>query len=1453
MGSARTVEGVVLRSASAAGFTVTARSGARELARATTGADGRFELLWETGDVALGLVHVACFAAWGSCIGEATIGEEPLDTALAFRAPEESIASAVPELEPLDGAAPPAVTEAAVERFYAAVSRAERKGSFKRRFGPVEATGWIHIFENEVEQLARSAGQLVRGNASVAGQLRGMLAKAPTLLRAGAGGPHREGGEVTRLLPPRPVDVVAAGRLLGGDHAARAAGLLASRVDALDRALEAADRFDRGEIRAAQFEKLVVAAGPQPVGHHGAAAAHSEVPGTIAVDDLSPACRQLGHCLSVLLEVGQAVLSDRDVPAEVRAVEPATVCEGFGEPLRLDAGPGARHVDLWDGAKRTLLEVVEEGGDAVDVKPEEPLAAGAMGFPWQPPAASLRERLIDAAVAADKACRPFVTQPPDPLPVPPPPVRLTVSGRPDLRFTADGVERSLEATAGAAVALAWEPRTGSGTGVTTELRADGELVAEGGATGRFVVRAHTGRTYTLSASTTAEGGDCGATESTVRVRRTGGLAVAVTDRVHRPGEPLAVTVRLAHPSARGDVRVRLRSSDPGLVDDATVLVPAGEALATAYVRAGAKEGDVRISAAFDDGGDDGGDDDGPRIEVKVGRTSCTDPRHGGSWQSPTITATEPGDPCAAATTLSNGGSDQLGFAGARLTDAGSAIATIPDCWARVAECGSTEAAEQAACDAAHAQRVTTCTVTCTAFTNCDSIQCTGFANCDSIQCTSFTNCDDFWAIDPRRYACWAARGVCVAAAAVARAACWVARAACIAAAAVARAACVVARAACVAAAAVATAACTAGSAVLLGVCKAAAWAKAAACRVGAAIAAAACVVVKVVTAIVMFVVALVHIAIGIVLNTAAEIVRAGCGVGRFVGGLLGIGGTPAPRTSTGLRVVGIHVAVLHTGKVLIFSYDEGTFPVTADHPANPAAVGDSDRALCVLYDPADSTARYIPLARNLFCSGHAFTADGELLVAGGQFRLPGLLKSLIPPRPLAPGADKDIHLFDPATEVWRRLPDMEKGRWYPTVVTMPDGRVMIASGTDAIATAAGFDGGIQHTWKILDPATEAMTPDLSFNGQPIFHNYPFMGTLSSGEMFIHYKRITKFFNRRGGWRLMASAAGPPGTPERTQYEFSRTGPGPGSWCLLPFRARRDGDGFSYTPDRILILGGGGAEGTPEPPVAGEVYALGPTTPATRTSEILDFAERPLRWRFTGRSPLHPGPTTRDSSPMRFPRVMPDPVLLPDGTVLVVNGAQVGQSGGFLSHLRTAGGGAPMGASDPALAPERFDPELETWEELCPKRVRRLYHATAVLLADGRVLTAGHDGFLNMPPSDASQYQLELYSPPYLHRGPRPSISSAPDRVAWGSTFTIGTPDAPKVASACLIRQSSTTHQTNTDQRYVELGLEPAGDDELLAHAPPDGGVAPPGFYMLFVLDDGGVPSVARWVQIGPGQ
>jgi hypothetical protein len=146
-------------------------------------------------------------------------------------------------------------------------------------------------------------------------------------------------------------------------------------------------------------------------------------------------------------------------------------------------------------------------------------------------------------------------------------------------------------------------------------------------------------------------------------------------------------------------------------------------------------------------------------------------------------------------------------------------------------------------------------------------------------------------------------------------------------------------------------------------------------------------------------------------------------------------------------------------------------------------------------------------------------------------------------------------------------------------------------------------------------------------------------------------------------------------------------------------------------------------------------------------------------------------------------------------------------------------------------------------------VPRLYHATALLLPDATVMTSGTDATWNPEVIPVSELRLEIFRPPYLFRGDRPKIVSAPGAAGYGTTLTVGTPDAASITAAALMRNGSCTHSFNPDQRHVELAIAARSDDALTLTTPPDAAVAPPGWYMLFLLRDG-VPSEAEFVLVG---
>ncbi|MGH8574876.1 MAG: galactose oxidase-like domain-containing protein, partial [Gammaproteobacteria bacterium] len=217
-------------------------------------------------------------------------------------------------------------------------------------------------------------------------------------------------------------------------------------------------------------------------------------------------------------------------------------------------------------------------------------------------------------------------------------------------------------------------------------------------------------------------------------------------------------------------------------------------------------------------------------------------------------------------------------------------------------------------------------------------------------------------------------------------------------------------------------------------------------------------------------------------------------------------------------------------------------------------------------------------------------------------------------------------------------------------------------------------------------------------------------------------------------------------------------------------------------------------------------------PPTNTAEVIDLNEASPIWSTVGS--------------MQFSRRHLNATLLPDGKVLVT------------------GGTAAPGFNDPSgavHAAELWDPATENWTTLASNNanIPRVYHSATLLLPDGRVLSTGGNGFPD----------TEIYSPPYLFKGTRPTITSAPGSVAYGQSFFVETPDALATSKITMLRLSSVTHAFNQSQYINELSFSQTTGG-LDVTAPPNGNVAPPGYYLLFILNGSGVPSVAKFVQLG---
>jgi hypothetical protein len=274
--------------------------------------------------------------------------------------------------------------------------------------------------------------------------------------------------------------------------------------------------------------------------------------------------------------------------------------------------------------------------------------------------------------------------------------------------------------------------------------------------------------------------------------------------------------------------------------------------------------------------------------------------------------------------------------------------------------------------------------------------------------------------------------------------------------------------------------------------------------------------------------------------------------------------------------------------------------------------------------------------------------------------------------------------------------------------------------------------------------------------------------------------------------------------------------GPGVWSKAPSRAQGDrqyAPSLTYAPGKIIYIGGGNDPTTKIP---------------TAACEIIDFSAATPAWQAT--------------NSMAHPRRQHNATLLPDGTVLVTGGTKGGAGDGFND----------LSPGQPVHQAELWDPKTQHWTTLAAEDEDRCYHSTALLLPDGRVLSAGGGEYLpnGLPiPAKDVHTTAQIFSPPYLFRGPRPAIEDAPDAAQIGSRLTVRFSGAIP-ARATLLKPGSVTHSMDTNQRFVELGCDVRGQQATIV-LPTDPAGCPPAVYMLFLLTKDGVPSRARFVRIAP--
>ena len=483
----------------------------------------------------------------------------------------------------------------------------------------------------------------------------------------------------------------------------------------------------------------------------------------------------------------------------------------------------------------------------------------------------------------------------------------------------------------------------------------------------------------------------------------------------------------------------------------------------------------------------------------------------------------------------------------------------------------------------------------------------------------------------------------------------------------------------------------------------------------------------------------------------------------------------------------IDAIALPTGKILLIS-----------KPTELQTVGGQDYGTAHVWDPETGESRSMPppapptpstLAPgtpavglvNLFCAGHSLLPDGRVVIAGGQ---------------LSVGADPvrglyGLWTFNPFSNggwgSWTTQPSMRHGRWYPTLTTLADGRVVIMSGLD--------ETGVTNA---TDTEVEVFTPSTNING---------VGTLAlrgSHPMDLYPRN-----HLLPDGRILMGAPGRPAILDPTDW----------SWTDLPNHA----DGwYGNWSTGVLRPFAPGANST-------ELMLLG--------GSQVGQTSTPAAWKLDTDRPeagFRAAPHT-----LKRARSHHNTVLLPDGSMVTVGG-------GLGIDLDPTGPGL---YADPVFSSELFSPTTGAWTEGPPQTQARTYHSVALLLPDGRVLSAGDDRGERR--NDSTTWRAEYYSPPYLFNGARPVLASAPTAVPYGSVLPISSPQASEVRKVVLMSLSSVTHGVDTGQRAIELPFSVPGGDRIIATTPTNRNIAVPGYYTMFIVNANGVPSQGKLVRLDP--
>jgi hypothetical protein len=423
-------------------------------------------------------------------------------------------------------------------------------------------------------------------------------------------------------------------------------------------------------------------------------------------------------------------------------------------------------------------------------------------------------------------------------------------------------------------------------------------------------------------------------------------------------------------------------------------------------------------------------------------------------------------------------------------------------------------------------------------------------------------------------------------------------------------------------------------------------------------------------------------------------------------------------------------------------------------------------------------------------------------------------------------------VWNPADNTFKRVDLQGSNIFCAGFAHLGDGNILVAGG-NADANLAGTVRTYVFNWRTEtwirgnDMAAARWYPSVAemANGEEVIVGggpaaaevYQTNGALRTLSGFTKYSaRIYPFMGSRPDTQLGLFG------PYATGYTINTSGNGVVTATGTRDSIARDYGSFStYDVGKSIVVGGG------------KITEGGVANVPTRTAVVVNSSTGLI-------------PSVASTGSLSTGRRQLNATLLADGSVLATGG------------MTRASGSGVVDLNNAATAAERWDPATGRWTVLASASRIRQYHSTAVLLPDARVMTGGGGVCGICMDVGYLEKNIEYFTPPYLYKtdgsgqlAARPTISTAPDSVGINAGFTISSPEAASIRKVALVGLGDVTHGVDQGQRYVPLKFSASGTT-LAVTGPPNGGVAPPGYYMLFIVDATGVPSIAKMVQVAKG-